>query len=73
MRILVHRDLPVIAKSLCTMLRHYAVDVAADGDSAWQLIETYDYDLLILEENLARIDGVRLCRQARIDRSRCGG
>jgi DNA-binding response OmpR family regulator len=68
MRILVAEDLPVIAKSLCTMLRHYAVDVAGDGDSAWQLMETYDYDLLILEENLAQIDGVRLCRQARSDR-----
>jgi DNA-binding response OmpR family regulator len=67
MRILVAEDLPVIAKSLCTMLRHYAVDVAKDGEVAWQLIETYEYDLLILEENLARVDGVRLCRQARSD------
>jgi DNA-binding response OmpR family regulator len=68
MRILVAEDLPVIANSLCIMLRHYAVDVASDGDAAWQLIETYEYDLLILEENLARIDGVRLCRQVRSDR-----
>jgi DNA-binding response OmpR family regulator len=67
MRILVAEDLPVIAKSLCTMLRHYAVDVAKDGQAAWQMIETYDYDLLILEENLAKIDGVRLCGQARSD------
>lgn len=67
MRILVAEDLPVIAKSLCTMLRHYAVDVAKDGQAAWQMIETYDYDLLILEENLSKIDGVRLCRQARSD------
>jgi DNA-binding response OmpR family regulator len=65
MRILVAEDLPVIAKSLCAMLRHYAVDVAGDGQVAWQLIKAYNYDLLILEENLAGIDGVELCRQAR--------
>jgi DNA-binding response OmpR family regulator len=67
MRILVAEDLPVIAKSLCAMLRHYAVDVAKDGQSAWQMIETYDYDLLILEENLAKINGIKLCQQTRND------
>jgi DNA-binding response OmpR family regulator len=63
MRILVAEDLPVMAKALCTMLRHYAVDVADEGEAAWRFIEAYDYDLLILEE--ARLDGVNLCRRAR--------
>jgi DNA-binding response OmpR family regulator len=63
MRILVAEDLPVMAKALCTMLRHYAVDVADEGEAAWRFIEAYDYDLLILEE--ARLNGVDLCRRVR--------
>jgi DNA-binding response OmpR family regulator len=67
MRILVAEDLPTIAKSLYTMLatQHYAIDIAADGRSAWRFIDTYEYDLLIVDEVLSKLDGISLCRQVR--------
>jgi DNA-binding response OmpR family regulator len=67
MRILVAAELPAIAKSWCAMLadQHYAIDMATDGQSAWRFIDTYEYDLLIINEVLPQLDGISLCRQVR--------
>jgi DNA-binding response OmpR family regulator len=69
MRILVVEDEPNAAKVLAKGLREhaYAVDIAADGDTALEQIAGTDYDLVILDILLPRINGLDLCRQLRAD------
>ena len=47
----------------------YAVDIAPDGGTALEQIESTDYDLVILDILLPRINGLDLCRQLRADES----
>jgi len=43
----------------------YTVDVARDGEFAWEQIRTTSYDLLLLDVTLPRLDGIRLCARLR--------
>ncbi len=43
----------------------YGVDVAGDGDEAHRMAVVYDYDLLILDLNLPRMDGVDVLKRLR--------
>ncbi len=67
MRILLVEDEPHAAHVLAKGLREqtYAVDVAADGETAIFQIGTTDYDALILDVMLPRIDGLAVCRTIR--------
>nr|WP_292740425.1 response regulator [Nostoc sp. JL31] len=67
MKILVVEDDELNAYSLTTVLtnQNYAVEVATDGDTAWNFIQTYDYDLILLDVVLPKLDGISLCRQIR--------
>lgn len=67
MRILIVEDEEFIAKALTTVLcnQHYAVEVASDGQAAWDLIQAFDYDLIMLDVVLPKLDGISLCRQIR--------
>ncbi|BAY37007.1 two-component hybrid sensor and regulator [Nostoc sp. NIES-2111] len=67
MKILVVEDDKLNAYALTAVLtdQNYAVEVAVDGDAAWDLIETYDYDLILLDVMLPKLDGISLCRQIR--------
>ncbi|MEA5550369.1 response regulator [Anabaena cylindrica UHCC 0172] len=67
MKILVVEDDELNADALSTVLtdQNYAVEVATDGNEAWDLVETYDYDLIILDVILPKLDGISLCRQIR--------
>ena len=69
MRILVVEDEPAAAQVLAKGLREhaYAVDIAADGSRALEQIAETDYDLVILDVLLPRINGLDLCRQLRAD------
>ena len=69
MRILVVEDEPTAATVLAKGLREhsYAVDIAADGSTALEQIAETDYDLIILDVLLPRINGLDLCRQLRAD------
>jgi two-component system copper resistance phosphate regulon response regulator CusR len=71
MRILVVEDEPVAATVLAKGLREhaYAVDIAADGVTALEQIASTDYDLVILDILLPRLNGLDLCRQLRADDS----
>jgi DNA-binding response OmpR family regulator len=71
MRILVVEDEPVAANVLAKGLREhaYAVDIAADGGTALEQLAETDYDLVILDILLPRINGLDLCRQLRSDES----
>jgi two-component system copper resistance phosphate regulon response regulator CusR len=44
---------------------HYAVDVAYDGEVGWYLSQVNDYDLIVLDIILPKIDGLTLCRKLR--------
>ena len=67
MRILVVEDEPAAAAVLAKGLREhsYAVDVAADGAAAMAQASSTDYDLVILDVLLPRINGLELCRRLR--------
>ncbi|MBD2467105.1 response regulator [Nostoc sp. FACHB-145] len=67
MKILVVEDDELNAYALTAILsnQNYAVEVANDGEVAWDLIQTYDYDLILLDVMLPKLDGISLCRQIR--------
>jgi len=66
-RILVAEDDRPVASFLKKGLEaeHYAVDVAPDGQEALYMAEEYDYDLLVLDLVLPRMDGLQVLRQIR--------
>jgi DNA-binding response OmpR family regulator len=45
---------------------HYTVEVATDGQDAWEMIETSYYDLIVLDWILPSLDGIDLCKQLRL-------
>src|SRR3954451_18015164 len=67
MRILLVEDEPAAAHVLAKGLREqtYAVDVAADGDTAIFQVGTTDYDAVILDVMLPARDGFAVCRTIR--------
>ncbi|EKS31219.1 response regulator transcription factor [Afipia felis] len=67
MRVLVVEDEPRIAADLKKALERtlYAVDVAHDGEKAWFLGETEDYDAIVLDLGLPRLDGLSVLRRLR--------
>ncbi|HEY3159172.1 MAG TPA: response regulator transcription factor [Vicinamibacterales bacterium] len=66
-RVLLVEDEPRAAVVLAKGLREqsYAVDVAADGETALFQVGTTDYDALILDVMLPRVDGLAVCRSIR--------
>ncbi|MEO0541708.1 MAG: response regulator, partial [Cyanobacteria bacterium P01_A01_bin.105] len=67
MRILIAEADDLTLPSLESILtaQHYAVESAQDGTTAWELLELFDYDLVIADVNLPKLDGVSLCKQLR--------
>lgn len=67
MRILVVEDEQKLASFLKRGLEeeHYAVDVAHDGEDGWYLGQINDYDLILLDIMLPKMDGLTLCRKLR--------
>ncbi|MEH1942107.1 MAG: response regulator transcription factor [Nostoc sp.] len=67
MRILVVEDDVQLAEMLTEALteRHYTVDVAPDGEKAWDYINLLEYDLVVLDVTLPKLDGVSLCQRLR--------
>ena len=59
MRLLVIEDEPRLLRNLAKALREegYAVDTADAGDDGLHKAETYDYDAIILDVMLPRLDG----------------
>lgn len=43
----------------------YAVDIATDGQAAWNCVQSAEYDLLLLDVTLPKLDGISLCGQLR--------
>ena len=67
MRILLVEDEPSAATMLAKGLREeaYAVDIAADGETALAQVFVNDYDLIILDIVLPGQNGFKVCRQLR--------
>jgi two-component system, OmpR family, response regulator len=67
MRLLLVEDDLDIAELLAEALadQYYVVDLATDGQSGWDFVKSYDYDLLLLDWSLPKLDGITLCRQLR--------
>jgi two-component system response regulator QseB len=67
MRILLVEDDDRIAKPLAEDLRHqhHVVDTARDGLAGWEYAQSADYDLLLLDLMLPKLDGITLCKHLR--------
>jgi DNA-binding response OmpR family regulator len=74
MRILVTEDERDLADALAKGLERqgYAVDIAYDGEEALRLAEVNDYDLLVLDLNLPKVDGMEVCKRLRDSGSSIG-
>lgn len=66
-RILVVDDEKLIVKGIKFSLEQddMIVDVAYDGQEAFDLAKTNEYDLIVLDVMLPKIDGLSVCRQIR--------
>lgn len=67
MRILLVEDDESIIEVVTAILneQNYVVDVATDGETGWELIEAFPYDLVLLDIVLPKLDGITLCRRLR--------
>jgi len=67
MRLLIAEDDAALASFVKKGLdaEHYAVDTVGDGEQARAMAAELDYDLVILDLNLPRLDGVAILRHLR--------
>jgi heavy metal response regulator len=71
MRVLVIEDEEKIAGFIKRGLKEegYSVDVAGDGERGCFLASTQDYDLIVLDIKLPKMDGLTVCRTLREEKS----
>jgi two-component system, OmpR family, copper resistance phosphate regulon response regulator CusR len=71
MRLLLVEDEKKIANFIERGLKeqHYVVDVAYDGEKGGFLADVNEYDLIILDIMLPKVDGLSLCKEIRKKRS----
>ena len=67
MRILVVEDDTQLSEVLTEALtrRQYVVDIAKDGEVAWNSVESIKYDLVLLDVTLPKLDGIKFCQRLR--------
>jgi diguanylate cyclase (GGDEF)-like protein len=53
----------ILLKSLTS--QNYAVDTAQDGQSGWDYAESAEYDLILIDVGLPKMDGIALCQRLR--------
>jgi DNA-binding response OmpR family regulator len=70
MRALVVEDDPRIAADLARSLSSagFRTDICTDGEDAWFLGDTEDYDLIVLDLGLPRLDGLSVLKRWRANR-----
>ncbi|PID82738.1 MAG: DNA-binding response regulator [Clostridiales bacterium] len=66
-RLLVVDDAPAFLKSLTYGLEKddYIIDTATDGEDAYNLAKSKQYDMIILDLMLPKIDGLEVCKKIR--------
>lgn len=67
MQVLLVEDDNLTAKVVANSLerKSYAVDVATGGQIGWQFVETAEYNLIVLDINLPKLDGISFCQRLR--------
>ncbi|MBD2728083.1 response regulator [Nostoc sp. FACHB-892] len=67
MRILLIEDDEVLASVLLQSLsqQHYAVELAQDGQIGWEYSQGTNYDLILTDVGLPKVDGITLCQRLR--------
>ncbi|MBD2579342.1 PAS domain S-box protein [Oscillatoria sp. FACHB-1406] len=67
MKILVVEDDFTVAHTLELLFSsyNYAVDSVDDGESGLQMVEAFEYDLILLDVILPKLNGISLCEQLR--------
>jgi two-component system OmpR family response regulator len=67
MRILIVEDEPDLLRSIAQALREegYAVDTAAEGEDGFYKAENYDYDAIVLDVMLPKMDGWEILKRLR--------
>jgi two-component system copper resistance phosphate regulon response regulator CusR len=68
MRILIVEDDEALAGFVRQGLEaeHYAVDVCSDGEQARTTVNEFDYDVVVLDLNLPKLDGISVLRHLRL-------
>ncbi len=67
MKILLVEDDDRIAAALTEALTdcYYVVDVAINGEKGWEFVQSFPYELLVLDVMLPQLDGMQLCQRVR--------
>lgn len=67
MKILVVEDDDLLAQTLKFLLAtyNYAVDTAADGQTALEMADAFEYDLILMDIVLPRYNGIDVCQELR--------
>ncbi len=67
MRILIVEDDDRIAKPLAEDLKHqhHVVEIAVDGVEGWEYTQATEFDLILLDLMLPKLDGISLCKKLR--------
>lgn len=63
--LLVEHNQQIIRKLTNLLSQNYLVDTSPDGQDAWEVINMFEYDLLIINVNIPKLDGIRLCQKLR--------
>jgi DNA-binding response OmpR family regulator len=72
MKILLVEDdeLSAIALSEALTSHHHTIDLATDGETGLDLATSFDYDLVLLDVVIPKLDGISLCRRLRQQKDR---
>ncbi len=67
MKVLIVEDDKLTVNLLARSLdaHNYTFNTAGDGETALQLAKTYDYDLILLDVMIPKLDGISVCRELR--------
>ena len=74
MKLLLVEDNPQLNKALTTLLKRnsYLVDSASEGEEALMYIKDYQYDVIVLDIMLPKVDGLEVLRRTRQKGCRSG-
>jgi DNA-binding response OmpR family regulator/HPt (histidine-containing phosphotransfer) domain-containing protein len=69
MKILLVEDDNIFIQVLTKLLKahHYTIDIARDGESGWNYGSSFEYDLMVLDVVLPKLDGISLCQRFRTE------